>query len=305
MEKFNNFIDFVKIHPIKTIIIFVFTGIITQTVVQVLYLLGKLCPIFITNISEADSLNYWGNYISSLIGAVIAIVGVYITIQSSQNQTKSIIENGTETTKEVINSNRKDIDESNRKSVLPIIIINRLMKKYNDEDGDDLKEEVHVKHMKYEEKNIENFIFVISQNKIDFTHELTKQQEIRTKNIIEVYEEPNVKSFVPVDCYYMPMNICNVGLGPAVNTSFTLIKDGFKGNDDYHITSFALSLKTNHDMKLAFIIDKPKLCIGKYILDITYSDMFSNKYIQSHKLEVKEKKIEFNLEINQQFLGSE
>lgn len=314
MNKINKFSRSIIKHPIIAIIIFISVGVIIQLVVQILYFIGQYYPIIMTKFSAVDSLFFWGSYLGSLIGALVVIAGVYITIQNSQEQTQSIIENGNRTTKELIINSREDVNETNRKNILPIIVINRIRKKYTGDfltsliegaikkNDDNAKKGIPIEKIKYEEKNIESYIFVISKNKIDLQYELTDQQEERISNQFNVKKHSNGGSIGPADYTYIPMNICNSGLGPAVNTCFTLYKDGNKGSDEYHITSIALSLKTNHDMKLSFFIDKPNLCIGKYIFEVEYSDIFSNKYTQSHDLTISENVESFDLEINQCYI---
>lgn len=293
----DNLYEKIKKHPIKYGIIILVLLAAVQLGIDYAYILGRTYPIIITSLDASDVLSYW----SVFIGAVVTIAGVYITISYYKEQTDQLIENGNETTRQIIKSNRDDSEETNRKSVLPFVVINRVVTKhvglsfFLPSDETDTEEQ----DLGYVEKAIEEFILIISPKKLSVQHELNKSQKDRVSSAFKGVRDGNKIAMCQPDYVYMPFKLTNVGQGPAINMTLTLIKDKLFGDVNYHIQTLALSMKIDTELTLGFFVDKPTECMGSYNLKIEYHDVHNVKYVQEHELTIEENTSYFNLEINQ------
>lgn len=306
-QKNNSGKIYILIGLIVLIGLMVVTSVIMQVTIDISYLIGQYYPIIFTNFNANDLLSYWGNYLSALIGSFVAIIGVYITIHYNQRQTKQMIVNGNRTTEKIIENNRADIIETNRKSILPIIVINRLITRYVGlvinipSDLDNKKEISNTERAGYQESDIDEFIFVIEKGSISVQHELTEEQKKKVQSEFKTVREGNRLTFMKPDYEYISFKFTNAGLGPAINMTFSLIKDGLIESEDFHVTTLAFSVKQNLEMRLGFFIHEPKYCMGEYVLSIKYYDIHNVKYNQKHNLTVGVDNSIFDLSIVQTF----
>jgi gas vesicle protein len=266
----EDIVDRIMKKPVKYIILIFLVGFAIQFFIQLSFWIGNFCSFIVWDYKPSDIMLYWGNFFGIFLGAIVTIVGVTYSVNSSGKETRKILDNTDNNVKENI-----------RNSILPLIIINRklsffegnllaalayeaLSKKELLEVNQDTTEKlIPVEPMTRVEKEIDSFYFSIHSNKIIFNHELDDTQK-------KLINEANLMDKPIFD--YLPFTIYNGGLGVAVNMSITIIKDGFEGTNEYHITSLALSMAKNSMMNLALLIYDSATCAGSYRIIINYYD---------------------------------
>jgi len=227
-------------------------------------------------IAEFDAsalLSYYG----ALIASVIAILGVYLTIQYSQKNYKEDVKN----------------------RVLPFITIYYLR-------DDTIQKDVN-NDIKSEYKS-QDYYFVLTKEKIRCKSTLLGvQQDLidsngMTYNKNAVSEQWGIKNYI-----YIPLEIENIGNGVATKLSFGLNKQSVKESEWDRAP--AISLKTFSPFRIYIFSESPMDVLGKYILSFCYEDIYCNMYKQDFIIEIEhdsEKGILTTVVLNveQKFLGT-
>lgn len=253
-----------------------------------------------TSYSASDWIGFWGSLAGGLCGAIIAIYGVYWTIENNRIESERILEHNRVINATLIQENRNLNDENSRKSILPVIAINKLLRRYDGNffgalvaDAYPEKEVtakdpglIEVKEMEYEENKIESLYFTITKSNIDVTQELSQDQQVHIKN-----------GWKTGGIMYMPCFVTNCGNGAAINTTFNLVKKNSVGN--IGAISEPVNLKKEADFKLGVYCDRSNDFFGSYYLKIAYYDIHGEKYSQSHLINIDHEKITISTKIIQ------
>lgn len=263
-----------------------------------------------TTYSSSDWMGFLGSLGGGIFGAIIAITGVYMTIEYNRKETKAILDHNRDMNERTIRENQLLSDEDARKSIMPVISINKLLTKYEgnfiasfiadntaDETEPDLiPVENNIKYMEYE---IESLYFTIKRNRIDISSELDRDQQ---KSIKEKWKQgiqfgDNQTSVINFS--YVPCFVTNCGNGAAVNTIFKLKKE--KDDDYEEIISEPVNLKKDADFRIGFYCFLSEETYGKYLLNIEYYDIHGEMYSQIHLLTIDHQKATITSKISQTY----
>lgn len=264
-----------------------------------------------TTYSSSDWIGFWGSLSGGLFGAIITIFGVYWTIENNRKETEVILQHNRKMNEELISENRALSDEDSRKNILPVIVINKLLTKY---EGNFLTSLMAVtiaaqnaptsgslipieNNIQYKESELESLYFIISREKIDISSELTQEQV----NSIEHNWKRGVRfgdrQLDELNISYIPCFVTNCGNGAAINTTFNLKREG---NVDFETAnSIPVNLKKDADFRLGFFCYLSEETYGNYSLNIEYYDIHGEKYSQNHQICIDHEKATITSKIDQ------
>ena len=239
--------------------------LIGPIVINYLFKLQAPLDIFVAEWDASSILSYYG----TIIAAVIAIYGIYITLQYSQK-------------------NYKD-DVRNRS--MPFIVIEMLktsscrslMKQNSTENVAELVEG-------YREYKLTDYYCVLNQGNIIYKTGLTKsQQEILDNGGTKWVSSNNGNSVqVVVNVICLPLEIENIGNGTAIRMRYGVNRKQTSEADRKYLPT--LSLKTGVPMMLHIFSDdcsKDSLNLGGYVLSFYYEDIYSNRYEQHFDINIE------------------
>lgn len=214
-----------------------------------------------------DALVFYGSIISTIIG----IVGVYITINIAQKNYRDDIVN----------------------QALPFFAINFLTRKYIPLDYfnlDDIDEENVINENKDDniEYRLRKINFILSDREIRITTELTPEQVDLIKHNGEAKKHVNPGQIIitKTNLFSQAIELENVGKGTAINVRIGINK--FETEDKDKNLLMPVNLKPNEFFYInVFSEDFSDNISGKYILEINYSDIYNNEYIQEYPFEIK------------------
>lgn len=228
-------------------------------------------PTVIVPCSRNDSnvLSYYGG----VIGGILAIVGVFLTVRYSQNQYR----------------------DGQRNSVIPFIAVNVLHRKNkgpevkfghnssNDEPEIKLKNPSPIEPIGYKEYKATDYVFIIKNGEIEVRNKLNKNQQDRAEKMGLINKEitQGVYACVAVNDVYLPIDIENVGNGPAIN--FRLGLNALGVPSDKRLYSGSISVSKGEHISIHIYsedCDKSSRNLGEYKLGMIYQDIFGNRYSQ-------------------------
>jgi len=266
MKKFlhrnRNFIFFGIALAIFFTLVFIILFIIDRS-----YLTGyekKILPN--TTYSASDWITFWGSLAGGLFGAIIAIAGVYLTMEHNQNLS----------------------DENLRESIKPVISINKLLTKYEGNFIASLIADIDPKvtepklipvedNIEFREYKIESIYFTINDSQINISSELNQDQLRSIKDNWKRGIRVNNNQVNSLDFSYTPCFVTSCGNGAAINTTFMLKKENI---DSSEIFSQPVNLKKDADLKIGFYCYLSDETFGNYSLIIEYYDIHGEKYSQ-------------------------
>lgn len=229
-------------------------------------------PLFSAEWSAGDILSYYG----TIIAALIAVYGVYISLAD----------------------NRAAIKEQSRIDKLPYLSVNILSKRYRMPWFTDLRVQTDIetnspalsgeneKHYYIEEK-LSSIFFVLDKGSIRAYGNLTDKQKnlIVNNGFVNENIARGVQAGVKYQTLYIPLSIENIGNGSAVDVRLILAKDDKKGK----CFTLPVTLSNNEQLYAAIFAEDIKTeDIGAYSFAIVYCDMFDNAYRQEFELIIQE-----------------
>lgn len=216
-----------------------------------------------------DALSFYGTIVASIIG----VLGVFLSIKSAQ----------------------KDYQEDFKNRVLPYIAVNSL-ERYNlvnpliDFPSDEeVNDNDFSNDCAYTEKRLQTIICVISNGKIKYQKNFSQSQKriiYGNGNTWEL-DKNGAHILIGRQLILIPLEIENVGNGPAINLTIGFNRQEDSSNERHYI--YPQSLKLNYPINIYIYIEDANIeDVGKYILEFRYSDIYENKYYQSNEIIVEE-----------------
>lgn len=310
----NNFWSKNRILTITVILLVVFfiSLAIILKLTDYLYLQGyenKTQPN--TTYSSSDWIGFYGSFGGGLFGAMIAIFGVYLTIENNRKETEIILKNDRAINKELIQENRALNDEDSRKSILPVIAINKLLSKYEGHfwasliaetiPGEDISKSDSLipieNDMQYKEFEFESLFFTIKENRVNISSELTQEQLLNIRNNWKRGVQPGNGQVGVPNFSYIPCLVTNCGNGAAINATFNLKKENV--DDSEGIISEPVNLRKDANFRLGFYCNLSEEIYGNYSLKIEYFDIHGEKYSQNHLICITNEKSTITSKIDQ------
>lgn len=255
-------IEFLKKHPFLVFsVIFIFIPLIIYLLSVVQWMPS----------GDNDWAGFWGGYVGAIIGGICTVIGVYWTIEYSQENYKEDVRN-----RSLPYISLCALQQEKPSDLQQLISMMGYTDTKNDKSDIDLK--------KYREYRLEKCYIVIENNEIDYIKELTERQEkmvandgwegIGTDGSTKAYK----KNMVSV-----PIELENVGNGVALHFIVGL----YKAKDNKPKFILPLDLKVGDKMYLHIFSEDYTTCFGEYILEVHYQDILNNKYCQrfEYKLE--------------------
>ena len=219
------------------------------------------------NITAGDLLGYVG----ALIASIITILGLSWTFSD----------------------NRRGIREQGRLDVLPFVGLNVLSKEYKltffSNVMDVHAESRAIREMSdeqyYKERRLDTVFFTIDKSGTKATSELTKEQQMLIKNNGTTLKEKKkgVHSLVNRQLIFIPIEMCNIGNGPAVDVRFAFnLKDAKKKRFVVPVT-----LAVNEKVYVGIYCESDQIQEPReYYLEVYYKDIFGNIYRQKTDLAI-------------------
>lgn len=250
----------IKTHLIMALIIIII-------IVPVLVYFLSVLPLFPSG-DNNDWAGFWGGYIGAIIGGVCTVVGVYWTIQYTQN----------------------NYEEDVRNRSLPYIALttlqcNRttnLFNLWNDDNGELERKEVQKDIGQYQEYRLDKVFIIIEEGKIKYKKHLSKEEELLIKNggLAEI-QHTNGMTVVDKGVISVPFEFENVGNGAALSFRIGLNRE-VNENARYIVPS---SLKVGEKVYVHIFSQNnihENINHGKYMLEVYYEDIFRNSYCQQY-----------------------
>jgi hypothetical protein len=217
--------------------------------------------------------NYF-SYYGGVIGGILAIIGVFLTVQYSQKQYR----------------------EDQRNSVIPYFAVNVLHIKFKSPDvkviqqnGTDhchlqLVNPAPVEPFGYYEYKLTKYTFIIVNGEIKIKNNLSKSQRgwAESGGIVKQQCNSGVYAYVFTDDVYLPVDFENVGNGSAINFRIGLNKRDMPLDKRQYAATISVS-KGEHICVHIYAEDcgQDSKNLGEYDLTIAYQDIYGNKYSQT------------------------
>ena len=220
-------------------------------------------------------------YYGTIVAAIVAVYGIFLTIQYSQK------------------SYREDI--KNRS--LPFIIIEVLKTKFHtnffrfvNTKPDDVEDE----HEGYYEYKLQDYYCILENGNIIYKTGLTKEQQKLLKDGgTKWVQSANGASCVFVDYICIPIEIENIGNGAAIRMRCGINKKSIPEKDRQYLSP--MSLKTETPIMLHVFSEdcgEKSANLGEYVLAFYYDDIFSNRYKQEFNINIIYNKEKHAPEVN-------
>lgn len=247
-------------------ILFVVLGfiLIGPVIINSLFKLHISLDFFVAEWDASAMLSYYG----TIVAAVIAIYGIFITIQYSQKSYKDDVRNRS----------------------MPFIVIDmlktsyyrNLMKPNNTKATTALIEG-------YREYKLTDYYCILDKGKIEYRTSLTdSQQELLNNGGKRWVTCEDGASLQVVNVICIPFEIENVGNGTAIRMRFGINnKETSEADREYLPT---LSLKPSTPIMFHIFSEdcsKKSSNLGQYILSFYYEDIYSNRYEQHFDISIK------------------
>lgn len=260
-RKFRQFKKFFQDHQqaFNFIIVFLFFAIVGPLGINQIFYRPPVFPIFKVSWEIGDALSYYG----VLVAAVATIVGVYVSIGAAQRSYHE--------------------DEINRvKPYIALTGYRTACKVQLFSNNPDIAASNADNQSSYEEYILDKVHVVIENQQILFKRELSDEQ----KKIVETYglylrDTGDHKYVLDSGHYiYLPLKIENVGSGTATNMFI-----GFYQENTKHRGVNLYTFKVGQVAYCAiFSNDSEETLFGKYVLNLTYGDIWGNHYSQKYPI---------------------
>lgn len=250
-------------------------------------------PVIIVKLdNDSNVLSYYGG----VIGGILAIIGVFFTVQYSQKQYR----------------------EDQRNSVIPYFAVNMLHTHFeaptpvynNGKIG--LKNPAPVEPAGYKEYKVTDYYFILDKGKIRAVTGLSENQKKRAHQggLIRQELSQGVVSVGVANDIYIPITLENVGNGAAINFRIGLNKSGVA----YDKALYSQTLSADKGERITVHIyaedcDEDSKNLGDFELTAKYEDIFGNHYKQTQDIricfdnETKKAFLQTNMYQKQETLG--
>lgn len=228
---------------------------------------------FVAEWDASAALTYYG----TIMAAIIAVYGVFLTIQYSQE------------------NYREDV----RNRSLPFIGIALLRTEFHINLSQFLNakpENVEDKQEEYCEYKLQDYYCILENGNIVYKTELTREQQKLVKNGgVKWVQSANGVDCIYTNCLCIPIEIENIGNGAAIRMRCGINKKNILEKDRRYFPP--LSLKTETPIMLHIFSEdcgEKSINLGEYVLEFYYDDIFSNRYKQEFNINItydKEKHI--------------
>ena len=265
-----------KIIEILVIIISIFV-ILGPIIINLLFKWNSNIEYIESEWDASSALNYYG----IIIGAIIGIMGVFITVLHSQ----------------------KKYSEDIKIQSLPFFALNILEKKSKQFDLFENIEEVNlllpeeIDDREYNEYKPRQVYFIIEGNKIIPKRSLSREQKLLlTNNGITLTKGDKGEYIYGKDMMLsFPLEFENVGRGAAINVRIGLNKkklkkktylrpENIKVNESYYVNIFSNNIDDN--------------MVGNYLLEIAYEDIYQTNYIQQYAILIEKENEGYTITID-------
>ena len=230
------------------------------------------------------------SYYGTIVAALIALYGIFITIQYSQKSYKDDVRNRS----------------------MPFIVIDVLkISNYRNLMKPNITEATTVPIKGYREYKLTDYYCILDEGKIEFKTGLTKsQQDLLDSGGMRCKTCKNGINMQVVDEICIPLEIENVGNGAAIRMRY-----GFNRKETCDINRKYLpviSLKQGTPIMLHIFSEdcsENSVNLGQYVLSFFYEDIYSNRYEQYFDINIEydeEKKcpiVSVDMSHVQKFLG--
>lgn len=255
----------------KTFVWFGFSSILIliitiPSLINEIYKLGyKIKNLYFTLWEAKDVLSFYGSFLSFLGTVILGALALW------QNKKSNDIN------KDLLTLNK----ETERKSVLPFLSFNQYIPCFNGdlfkyililsttEDKSKDKEDKEYS-LSREDKLINEFNWIISENKINICRKLTDEQLEKIKCNCRIETKEGSTSIYIQDQLYKKICVQNCGRNSVINVSCRLYKEGFEKNENLDKSSIPLGRTIDMDI----YIDLKNKFKGKYILQFIYYDIY-------------------------------
>ena len=272
----------------KIILIVLGFILIGPIIINYLYKLHVSVDFFVAEWDAAAMLSYYG----TIVAAVIAIFGIFVTIRYSQ----------------------KSYKEDVRNRSMPFIVIDILKASSYRNFFNFLKsEDIETKPKQtegYREYKLTDYYCILENGKIEYKTELTKtQQELLNNGGISIVHCENSNILQNKDYVCIPIEIENVGNGTAIRMRYGINSKETSVSDRKCFP--VISLKQGTQMMLRVFSEdcsKNSANLGQYVLSFCYEDIYSNKYEQYFDINIEydennRPKLSVDMSHVQKFLG--
>ncbi len=234
--------------------------------IHILFKIEAPCPFLVAEWSAGDVLAFYG----VLVGAVVAIAGVYFSIVAGQKNYHD----------DVINQCRPFMTMEARY--------------YKAENITEIKPDNDQSHpqkplQEFEEYALEKLYYVIQKGNVQIKENLTEVQQRHVKYSGFGAREivPGGKSVYTTKMLYLPLEIENVGNGAAV--SFSVGINNSTLDEKKHMFSRPKSLKVGQKFYISIYSENmDRDNYGEYTVCISYYDILGNGYEQNYKYKIFE-----------------
>lgn len=246
---------------ILSVIGFIFLGPI---VINILFKLHLSIEYFKAEWDASAALSYYG----AIIAAVIAIYGIFITIQYSQKSYKDDVRNRS----------------------MPFIVIDVLRtSSYRTLFSSNNTRSVAEQTEGYREYKLMDYYCILENGEIEYRTGLTKSQQklLNDGGFRMVSCEGRICAQV-VDEVCIPFEIENIGNGAAIRMRYGVNRKGTTEPDRKYLKP--LSLKTNTPLMFHIFSEncsEGSVNLGEYVLSFYYEDIYSNKYEQHFDITIE------------------
>ena len=248
----------------KTLLVVLGFILIGPIVINSLFKLHTSLDFFVAEWDASAMLSYYG----TIVAAVIAIYGIFVTIQYSQKSYKDDV----------------------RDRSMPFIVIDmlktssyrNLMKPNNAEATTEPIEG-------YREYKLTDYYCILDKGKIEYKTGLTKsQQDLLNNGGMRWVTCENGASMQVVDEICIPFEIENVGNATAIRMRYGINHKEASEVDRRYLPS--ISLKPGIPIMFHVFSEdcsKNSLTLGQYILSFYYEDIYSNRYEQYFDINIE------------------
>ncbi len=238
--------------------------LIGPMIINCLFKLHPSIGFFVAEWDASAMLSYYG----TIVASIIAIYGIFITIQYSQKSYKDDV----------------------RDRSMPFIVIDMLKTSSYKTFSQPSSTETDALHIEgYREYKLTDYYCILEKGEIVYKTGLTKKQKkLLDDGGMRWVPCKNGGSMQVVDEICVPIEIENVGNGAAIRMRYGLNR---KETDDKNRNYLpTLSLKPDTPMMFHIFSEdcsKHSKNLGKYVLSFYYEDIYSNKYEQNFDISIE------------------
>ena len=285
MNSITQLINYIRKHKVIFIIIMILLFFVPLLIVNILYKWYSGIDFFIAEWSAGDLILYISGFFAFFGTVALGLISVWQTDKANN-----------------INKNLLDINEKlEKRAVLPYLSIDSYLKKYQgsvlkqfminklnakEKLNEDSSTSEEVKRIDYLLKEIN---FIISKDSIRLLADLDKEHKSKVETEFEyIVKDNSIAACIPKN-YYDRLRIKNCGIASAILVKCRLYKEGLEENIVFDKTSFPFTLQVGESFDLGLYFEKyEELKDNKYMLELTYDDIYTNHYIHEIPMEILE-----------------